>query len=63
MEALIKVRPNCCPDEEGIKTTPAAKARATESSRPNCCPDEEGIKTPLQIQVSGEHLALSELLP
>jgi len=39
-------RPNCCPDEEGIKTSSAPEGGRTITSMcPNCCPDEEGIKT------------------
>jgi len=64
LEYQHAVCPNCCPDEEGIKTPKSANSALPRPfSCPNCCPDEEGIKTPLQIQVSGEHLALSELLP
>jgi len=40
--------PNCCPDEEGIKTIfPSFLFSAGPfPASPNCCPDEEGIKTP-----------------
>jgi len=37
--------PNCCPDEEGIKTACMAGLLMRWSRCPNCCPDEEGIKT------------------
>ena len=43
---FIITSPNCCPDEEGIKTPAGGRPGQNEREKcPNCCPDEEGIKT------------------
>jgi len=58
-------RPNCCPDEEGIKTQDfKAVVHLDSPFRPNCCPDEEGIKTfYLVATYNNSKPTLSELLP
>jgi len=57
-------RPNCCPDEEGIKTIFPQATRGQCNPCPNCCPDEEGIKTNPCVCVSSFcPVRSSELLP
>jgi len=61
---MKKSCPNCCPDEEGIKTRARRHVRSPlVSARPNCCPDEEGIKTRPRLAGPLGGDPMSELLP